>query len=452
MMDHVFTRRAARALAALVLLLGGAYALPAHANDCGAEGQRACNVPERVPSCDVNLVEQAGRCVKLAQCGAEGQRPCTPVERMIFDPRTAPPLAPDALALRPQPCDLNLLTPIGPGVCARPRCGREGEAACTIVERVPSCDFNLVEKRGRCEAVACGRVGAAPCMIWERPNLSGCDVNLVLIADRCQRPGNPAPPATTSQPAPAPSGSTAPPPATAYVAPIAVTSTYTPTAAASSGSSVPSAVPGGPGSIEPGVDRMGADLYGFPLSADDPALCQTACAVNAQCAAWTYTRPGVKGPQPACFVKGSVPAPRQDPCCVSGVRGAGALAPGSTAASTTGAPASVTSPADDGMRDPQRFPRIPGLIRTQFTAATYGAEIREAASYTSTVAPQDLQQQFVARLQAEGWRRVSGSESGNSPANALLMSVWKSGTAELDLRIYGRGPGAAEVSASMSIR
>jgi hypothetical protein len=32
------------------------------------------------------------------------------------------------------------------------------------------------------------------------------------------------------------------------------------------------------------------------------------------------------------------------------------------------------------------------------------------------------------------------------------MSVWKSGTAELDLRIYGRGPGAAEVSASMSIR
>jgi hypothetical protein len=43
---------------------------------CGREGQRACTVVERVPSCDVNLFESNGRCLRPGNCGREGQPPC----------------------------------------------------------------------------------------------------------------------------------------------------------------------------------------------------------------------------------------------------------------------------------------------------------------------------------------------------------------------------------------
>ena len=477
MKNSAFTAHAVRVLAVLaLLLLGGTFAPRAQAEDCGAEGQRACTVPERVPSCDIDLVEQAGRCVRLRDCGGDGQRICLPIERMVFDPRTAPPPGLDALTLRHQPCNLNHVK-AGPAMCSRPRCGREGEAACPFTVRIRSCDYNLREKNNRCERPACGRVGEPECPVWERPNLSGCDVNLISDAGTCRRPGTRVV-ATSSAPPPPPSGTApAPPPpptgtAVTAVAPT-VSSTYLPPVMAqpvqppppagavgtappaTGGWGTPGApVSGGGGAaFEPGVDRLGGDLLGFPLAADDPTLCQTTCAINAQCAAWTYTRPGVKGPQAMCYVKGVVPVPRQDPCCVSGVRMAGsAVASAGTPATGAPATASVTSPADAGLRDPQRFPRVPGMVRQEFSASGGGAQTTERATYSSTLPPQDLHQQLVARLQAEGWRRGSSSESGNSPNNVLIMSGWRQGTMELDLRLYGRGVGATDVLAVMTIR
>ena len=43
---------------------------------CGREGQRACTIPERLPSCDVNLFESSGRCLRPGNCGRAGQPPC----------------------------------------------------------------------------------------------------------------------------------------------------------------------------------------------------------------------------------------------------------------------------------------------------------------------------------------------------------------------------------------
>jgi hypothetical protein len=297
-----------RLIAALGVLLALALWLaiaPAWANDCGREGQRPCKIDERIPSCDLNLVEGAGQCVRPA-CGREGERPCSVGERMGFDLVLKAPV--------PQPCDFNLK--VEGGVCVHPACGREGQNACPVWTRVPSCDVNLVEATGRCIRPNCGRPGQRPCDLVVRGPFRQCDADLIIRADQCTRPGVPGNVAGGSQPAPPvaavpvnappppPPGRNAPPPP-----PPPVAAAPAPVAAAG---------------MEPDTDRMGADMYGFALVAADPAMCQTACNVNAQCMAWTYLKPGLRGPQAQCFLKNGVPAPTRNNCCVSGTRGAAA--------------------------------------------------------------------------------------------------------------------------------
>lgn len=304
-----------RLIAALGVLLALALWLaiaPAWANDCGREGQRPCKIDERIPSCDLNLVEGAGQCVRPA-CGREGERPCSVGERMGFDLVLKAPV--------PQPCDFNLK--VEGGVCVHPACGREGQNACPVWTRVPSCDVNLVEATGRCIRPNCGRLGQRPCDLVVRGPFRQCDADLIIRADQCTRPGVPGNVAGGSQPAPPvaavpvnappPPGRNAPPPPPPPVAAVPA-----PVAAAG---------------MEPDTDRMGADMYGFALVAADPAMCQTACNVNAQCVAWTYLKPGLRGPQAQCFLKNGVPAPTRNNCCVSGTRGAAAApaAPPATA-------------------------------------------------------------------------------------------------------------------------
>lgn len=70
-----------------------------------------------------------------------------------------------------------------------------------------------------------------------------------------------------------------------------------------------------------GVDRPGADYRDFALEAEQPALCQQACAEDADCRAFTYVRPGLQGDAPRCWLKNEVPEPVASDCCASGVRG-----------------------------------------------------------------------------------------------------------------------------------
>jgi hypothetical protein len=171
-------------LGAALAILASAFAMPAAAN-CGAQGQRPCVVTERIPSCDLNLVEGGGQCVRPL-CGRENERPCG-TERLLFDFILRAPV--------PQPCDVNLKLDILRGVCIRPAgCGQQGARACTVVERIPSCDIDLTEVAGRCVRPACGRAGERPCRVpGERLVIAAtggfCDANLVLVGGACVRPG-----------------------------------------------------------------------------------------------------------------------------------------------------------------------------------------------------------------------------------------------------------------------
>lgn len=281
----------------------------ARADACGAEGQRECVVTERIPSCDLNLVAGGGRCHR-AICGGEGQRACGPTERVLFDFVLQMPV--------PKVCDSNLVNDLLKGQCVHPACGREGQRECTVVERVPSCDINLFASGGRCLRPAdCGREGQPPCDLLVRGPIFRCDVNLVARNGRCARPGTPD--TTTAQGTPGPAPAPAPAPAAPPPAKLPVAAPPPPP---------PTATTVATGSMEADTDRMGSDVYGFPLAQAEPAACQSACTVNAQCMAWTFVKAGVRGPAAQCFLKNAAPAPTRNACCVSGAKSAAAPAKG----------------------------------------------------------------------------------------------------------------------------
>ena len=101
-----------------------------------------------------------------ANCGTEGGRPCTILERIPS-------------------CNQNLVE--SSGKCVHPGCGRSGDRACVVTERIPSCDQGLVETGGHClPQGACGAEGARACMLVER--IPSCNANLVESGGKCVHP------------------------------------------------------------------------------------------------------------------------------------------------------------------------------------------------------------------------------------------------------------------------
>jgi hypothetical protein len=320
-------------VAAWSMLLAWLPLGPAHAQ-CGAEGERPCQVTERLPSCDVNLIEAGGRCIRPA-CGREGEKPCG-TERMLFDFVLKAPV--------PQPCDVNLKLDILQGRCIRPPCGRSRDRACNVLERIPSCDLDLTEVGGRCVRPQCGRLGEAPCRVPQdrlvvAATAGFCDTNLVLdpLANQCRKAGTPppnqgaAPPqqiaavpvARAPAPPPPPPGSAPPPPlGLGKMQPLpAVVAPVLPGGAPPSAPAATAMAPG----MEPDTDRYGGDFLGFELARADPVACQSACALAAHCRAWTYLKPGQRGPNAQCFLKNTPGTPQPNGCCVSGLNAVPAI-------------------------------------------------------------------------------------------------------------------------------
>jgi hypothetical protein len=78
--------------------------------------------------------------------------------------------------------------------------------------------------------------------------------------------------------------------------------------------------PAAGGGLEPGVDRPGMDYRSFDLGYPRPDDCRNACLSEPQCVAFTYVNPGVQRANARCWLKGQVPQPVQNNCCVSGVK------------------------------------------------------------------------------------------------------------------------------------
>jgi hypothetical protein len=72
-------------------------------------------------------------------------------------------------------------------------------------------------------------------------------------------------------------------------------------------------------------DRPGADYLHTLLKSGDPADCALACERDRRCRAWSFNYPNDKSETAVCWLKNAVPPRAENPCCVSGVRGAGVI-------------------------------------------------------------------------------------------------------------------------------
>jgi PAN domain-containing protein len=69
------------------------------------------------------------------------------------------------------------------------------------------------------------------------------------------------------------------------------------------------------------TDRPGGDYKHFFIEVEPGEVCENACVRDARCKAWTLVKKGIQGPQAQCWLKSSVPPPRQSDCCLSGTKG-----------------------------------------------------------------------------------------------------------------------------------
>ena len=79
--------------------------------------------------------------------------------------------------------------------------------------------------------------------------------------------------------------------------------------------------------FEVNTNRHGSDYARFDLTVANPDQCFERCRGDSRCAAWTFVRPGVQGPQAVCYLKNPAPAPTPNNCCVSGATPGGARPP-----------------------------------------------------------------------------------------------------------------------------
>src|SRR5262245_48927264 len=75
-----------------------------------------------------------------------------------------------------------------------------------------------------------------------------------------------------------------------------------------------------------GFDRPGGDYANFPVRTGDPAQCALRCERDAHCRSWAFAYPTADAAA-VCWLKSGVPARTEEPASVSGVRGAGVIAP-----------------------------------------------------------------------------------------------------------------------------
>ncbi len=82
-----------------------------------------------------------------------------------------------------------------------------------------------------------------------------------------------------------------------------------------------------PAGAQVGFDRPGGDYANFAVRSGDPAACASRCERDPRCRSWSFSYPTSGLPNAICWLKGQVTPWRPNPCCVSGVKGAGVIGP-----------------------------------------------------------------------------------------------------------------------------
>lgn len=79
-----------------------------------------------------------------------------------------------------------------------------------------------------------------------------------------------------------------------------------------------------PAGAQVGWDRPGSDYSTFAVRNADPAVCAARCERDGRCRAWSFAYPTAEHGA-VCRLKAQVQPRVADPCCASGVKGAGVI-------------------------------------------------------------------------------------------------------------------------------
>ena len=71
--------------------------------------------------------------------------------------------------------------------------------------------------------------------------------------------------------------------------------------------------------LEVGYDRPGGEFVGKQTNVSSAQACQSICAGNPNCVAFTWVKPNIQGPTGVCWLKGSLSNKVRNDCCISGV-------------------------------------------------------------------------------------------------------------------------------------
>jgi hypothetical protein len=152
-----------------------------------------------------------------------------------------------------------------------------------------------------------------------------------------------------------------------------------------------------PVTLEPDTNRPGRDYRDFELKRADPEACRQACVKETRCRAFTYVKPGVRGPRAHCWLKDAAPAEKQSSCCVSGVK-------------TQKAVQRVTRSAAK--------PELRHLSGPSATRERPEVTVRRPPELAATLAKQEKELQRRQAKSREQLRRISARISSSAPRRA----------------------------------
>jgi hypothetical protein len=123
-----------------------------------------------------------------------------------------------------------------------------------------------------------------------------------------------------------------------------------------------------------------------------------------------------------------------------------AVAQTTTITAAPDAASTVTSPEDQGARDPADFPRPEKTVRTLFTSVRQKTSVQETAKYTTPQTSGDLVAFYEASLGGSGWEVGTRYENNYGTRGAhQILSVWTKENRTANLTLIDLEPGKTEI-------
>jgi hypothetical protein len=134
----------------------------------------------------------------------------------------------------------------------------------------------------------------------------------------------------------------------------------------------------------------------------------------------------------------STPATRKSPAEAQ-------AAPAEAAAAESTATA-VTSPEDQGARDPADFPRPEGTVRTAFTSIRQKSSLQESAKYTANQTAAQVMEFYEKELGGSGWVEGKRNENNFAARGAhQIQATWTKDNRTANLTLIDLAPGSSEL-------